>query len=139
MIHLHFFWVRKPKPYTGSWFPQLHGKCTIAAINSRSSANPSHFWKLIKKEEGNYRTNRDFVTYTIQLCADSYKTPPVPSSSIALNFYELIYLLRCFDSGNLEIKTEQKRNKKMFIVYGFMNCLWMIIGGVYHTPSTKNE
>lgn len=47
--------------------------------------------------------NRDVVTYTIQLCADSYKAPPVPSSSITLYFYELIYLLRCFDSGNLEI------------------------------------
>lgn len=78
--------------------------------------------------------NRD-VTYTIQLCADSYKTPPVPSSSVALYFYELIYLLWCFDSGNLEIKTEQK----IFVFSRIVNCLWRSIGGVYYIPSTKNE
>lgn len=52
--------------------------------------------------------DRDDVTYTIQLRADSHKTPPVPSSGIALYFYELIYLLGGFDSGNLETRTEQK-------------------------------
>lgn len=78
--------------------------------------------------------NRD-VTYTVQLCADSYKTPPVPSSSVALYFYELIYLLWCFDSGNLEIKTEQK----IFVFSRTVNCLWRSIGGVYYIPSTKNE
>lgn len=52
--------------------------------------------------------NRDVVTYTIQLCANSNHTPPVPSSCIALYFYELVYLLWSFDSVNLEIKQNSK-------------------------------